>query len=60
MSLFKIQHFSIGENSKSIHSKVTNLFFEQTSTQNYFFWNDSIIPHASMFKGSAIKMGQKK
>lgn len=28
MSLFKIQHFSIGENSKSINSKVTNLFFE--------------------------------
>jgi hypothetical protein len=56
MTLFKIQHFSIGENNKNVSQKVSNLFFDQTSTKNYFLWNDAIIPPLSQFKGSAHKV----
>ena len=53
MTLFKVQHYSIGENSKTVHSKVSNLLFDQVSTKNYFLWNDSYIPSHSLMKTSA-------
>ncbi|CAD8101917.1 unnamed protein product [Paramecium primaurelia] len=63
LNLFKVQHYSIGENSKTVSSKVTNLFFDQVSTKNYFLWNDSYIPPHSLLKTSASKLaslGQSK
>lgn len=56
MTLFKVQHYSIGENSKTVHSKVSNLLFDQVSTKNYFLWNDSYIPSHSLMKTSAQKI----
>ncbi|KAM3132824.1 hypothetical protein pb186bvf_015129 [Paramecium bursaria] len=63
MNLFKVSHFSIGESSKTVNSKVSNLFLDQTSTRNNFLWNDSYIPSHSLFKGQAQKiarLGQSK